>query len=114
MNDSMTQKQLAKLSLEDLQSLKNMINEQIQVRINEAKSKVIVAKLNDGHFRFSLVSTGKTYEAKKFGVRGRYKIFKMVDSKNTRTGLKRGPIVVKEHSGNINEIKTDFAFGRIK
>jgi len=108
------QNQIKKLGLEDLQALKTLINEQIQSRISEAKSKVIVAKLNDGHFRFSLVSTGKTYEAKKFGVRGRYKIFKMVDSKSTATGLKRGSVVVKEHSGSINDIKSDFAFGIIK
>lgn len=102
---------ISKLSIDQLKALKAAIEQEIANKTLETNQQVKVTKVKDGTFRFEF--NGKTYEAQKQGVRGRFRIYKM--DKGLRPGtLKRAEIIDREYTGGVNDIRSAIAFGRIK
>jgi hypothetical protein len=107
----MTASKIAKLSIEELKALKSAIEEELDNRKAQTESEVKVTKIKDGTFRFEL--KGKSYEAQKRGVYGRFRVYKL--GKGVKLGtLKRGPVVYMEFAGGVMDLRSAIAFGKIK
>lgn len=107
----MNASKISKLSIDQLKALKAAIEEELDNRKAKIESEVKVTKIKDGTFRFEL--KGKTYEAQKHGVRGRFRVYKM--EKGLKPGtLKRGPVVDREFSSGVMDLRSAIAFGKIK
>ena len=110
-SNSMNASKISKLSIDQLKALKSAIEEELDNRKAQTESEVKVTKIKDGTFRFEL--KGKSYEAQKHGVRGRFRIYKL--EKGLKPGtLKRGPIVNREFTGGVMDLRSAIAFGQIK
>ena len=107
----MNTSKISKLSIDQLKALKAAVEEEIANKTLETNQQVKVTKVKDGTFRFEL--KGKTYEAQKQGVRGRFRIYKM--DKGLKPGtLKRAEILSREFTGGVNDLRSAIAFGKIK
>tara|TARA_R110000868_G_C10627484_1_gene742878 strand:+ start:318 stop:641 length:324 start_codon:yes stop_codon:yes gene_type:complete len=107
----MNASKISKLSIDQLKALKAAVEEELDNKKAEIEGQVKVTKIKDGTFRFEL--KGKSYEAQKQGVRGRFRVYKM--DKGLKPGtLKRGEVVSREFTGGVMDLRSAIAFGNIK
>jgi len=111
----MTASKLSKLSISQLQALKEAVEQEIRNKISDVKNKVTVTKLEDGKFRFEYREHNRemqTYEAQK-ALNGSWKVYKM--EKGSKPGtIKRGEVLDSRYQGSVNDLRSDIAFGKIK
>lgn len=105
----MTASKLSKLTIPELQALKEAVEQEIKNKISDITSQVIVTKLEDGKFRFE--RKYMIYEAYK-SLNGSWKVYQM--EKSLRPGnLKRGALLDSRYQGGVNDIRNDIAFGKL-
>ena len=111
----MTPSKLSKLSISQLQALKEAVEQEIRNKISDVKNKVTVIKVKEGTFRFEYRENNrelKTYEAQK-ALNGSWKVYKM--EKGSKPGtIKRGEVLDSRYQGSINDLRSNIAFGKIK
>jgi len=104
---------LSKLSIDQLIALRSAIDEEISSKKSQARAEVKVTKVEGKQSTYRLEYKGKMYEAQKGGRYDRYIIYKM--EKGLKPGtIKRGAVVQKEFSGDINDLRLAIATGSVK
>jgi hypothetical protein len=110
----MTASKLSKLTIPQLQALRDAVEQEISNKISDVKNKVTVKKVKEGTFRFEYREHNrklKTYEAQK-ALNGSWKVYKMEKGSKPDT-LKKGAVIDSRYLGSVNDLRSDIAFGRI-
>lgn len=101
---------IGSLDFEELDELKNFIEETIATRLSNATKSVKMTKLGDG--KYELNFNGVMYEAVDNAYHGRWRLYTRVPAK--KGGFKRGKVVVHEYLFGLTDLRREIAFGVIK